>query len=319
MVRTDLIIEAHEVLLQTSRLQEIEGIKSFHESSDGIDVSLIEIVTPEAAQKIGKSPGKYITIEAPGLRDKNSELEERLAAVVQAVATPPAPGRRCHHPGCGAGQLECNSRFPWSQRGGSPYVTRHIKAMHPDKIGPGFRNVCAIAPGVLGLTEKPVKLSLACTAPQAGFGHCHRCFGCQEPAPPEYHHSISDTGIYPGSGVGSRGQGITPQTLGIPVLAIGVPTVVDAATLANDVLELVVKAVHKQAGVGSDVSQLLSLVEELESTDKKQLIREVLNPEVGMLMVTPKEVDRLLNDISGVLANGLNAALHPRVAAEFFH
>ena len=130
---------------------------------------------------------------------------------------------------------------------------------------------------------------------------------------------ISDTGIYPGSGVGSRGQGITPQTLGIPVLAIGVPTVVDAATLANDVLELVVKAVHKQAGVGSDVSQLLSLFEELESTDKKQLIREVLNPEVGMLMVTPKEVDRLLNDISGVLANGLNAALHPRVAAEFFH
>ncbi|HPZ90606.1 MAG TPA: GPR endopeptidase [Bacillota bacterium] len=322
MVRTDLVIEAHEVLLQTSRLQEIEGIKSFHESSDGIDVSLIEIVTPEAAQKIGKSPGKYITIEAPGLRDKNSELEERLAAVVCRQL------QRLLHladdatilvVGLGNWNVTPDSLGPSVVE--ALYVTRHIKAMHPDKIGPGFRNVCAIAPGVLGLTGietgeiifgivQRLKPDLVIAIDALAARSLHRLNTTIQ---------ISDTGIYPGSGVGSRGQGITPQTLGIPVLAIGVPTVVDAATLANDVLELVVKAVHKQAGVGSDVSQLLSLFEELESTDKKQLIREVLNPEVGMLMVTPKEVDRLLNDISGVLANGLNAALHPRVAAEFFH
>jgi len=130
---------------------------------------------------------------------------------------------------------------------------------------------------------------------------------------------ISDTGIYPGSGVGNRRQGITKETLGIPVIAIGVPTVVDAATLTNDVIDLLINAIREEANVGNNLSQMLTLLDSFEKADKHKLIKEVLSPEVGVLMVTPKEVDRLLTDISAMLANALNAALHPRVAKEYIN
>jgi len=153
LIKTDLVIEAHEVLLQTSQLTELEGIKSEKESLDGIDISIIEIKTSEAAAKIGKAQGKYITVEASGLRDKNSELEEQLAEVLckqlqKMLALD--DDSTVLVVGLGNWNVTPDSLGPNVVE--NLYVTRHIKAMYPEKIGPGFRNVCAIAPGVLGLT-----------------------------------------------------------------------------------------------------------------------------------------------------------------------
>lgn len=320
MIQTDLIIEAHEVLLQTSQLPEIEGIKSDLQSLDGIEISTIEIMSDQAADKIGKSPGKYITIEATGLRDKNSELEERLTEVLcrqlQEILN---LGEESTVLVVGLGNWNVTPDSLGPSVVENLYVTRHIKALYPEKIGPGFRNVCAIAPGVLGLTGietseiiygivQRLKPDMVIAIDALAARSMHRLNTTIQ---------ISDTGIYPGSGVGNRRQGITRETLNIPVIAIGVPTVVDAATLANDVIDLLITAIKKEADIGNNVSQVLSLLDEFEKDDKHKLIKEVLNPEVGVLMVTPKEVDRLLQDISNLLANGLNAALHPRVAQEY--
>lgn len=320
MIQTDLIIEAHEVLLQTSQLPEIEGIKSDLQSLDGIEISTIEIMSAQAADKIGKSPGKYITIEATGLRDKNSELEERLTEVLcrqlQEILN---LGEESTVLVVGLGNWNVTPDSLGPSVVENLYVTRHIKALYPEKIGPGFRNVCAIAPGVLGLTGietseiiygivQRLKPDMVIAIDALAARSMHRLNTTIQ---------ISDTGIYPGSGVGNRRQGITRETLNIPVIAIGVPTVVDAATLANDVIDLLITAIKKEADIGNNVSQVLSLLDEFEKDDKHKLIKEVLNPEVGVLMVTPKEVDRLLQDISNLLANGLNAALHPRVAQEY--
>lgn len=322
MIQTDLIIEAHEVLLQTSQLPEIEGIKSDLQSLDGIEISTIEIMSAQAAEKIGKSPGKYITIEATGLRDKNSELEERLTEVLcrqlQEILN---LGEESTVLVVGLGNWNVTPDSLGPSVVENLYVTRHIKALYPEKIGPGFRNVCAIAPGVLGLTGietseiiygivQRLKPDMVIAIDALAARSMHRLNTTIQ---------ISDTGIYPGSGVGNRRQGITRETLNIPVIAIGVPTVVDAATLANDVIDLLITAIKKEADIGNNVSQVLSLLDEFEKDDKHKLIKEVLNPEVGVLMVTPKEVDRLLQDISNLLANGLNAALHPRVAKEYLH
>jgi len=322
LIKTDLVIEAHEVLLQTSQLTELEGIKSEKESLDGIDISIIEIKTSEAAAKIGKAQGKYITVEASGLRDKNSELEEQLAEVLckqlqKMLALD--DDSTVLVVGLGNWNVTPDSLGPNVVE--NLYVTRHIKAMYPEKIGPGFRNVCAIAPGVLGLTgietseiisgiAQRLKPDMIIAIDALAARSMHRLNTTIQ---------ISDTGIYPGSGVGNKRRGITKENLGIPVIAIGVPTVVDAATLTNDVIDLLIKALKSEMKLSNNVSQMLSVLEGFERQDKQKLIAELLNPEVGTLMVTPKEVDRLTEDISNVLANTLNAALHPRVARELLH
>jgi len=322
LIKTDLVLEAHEILLQTSELPELEGVQTEYQSLEGIDISVTNILTPTAAEKIGKAPGRYITIEAAGLREKNDELEKRLIEVL---------GRELQKlmninndttvlvVGLGNWNVTPDSLGPSVVE--KIFVTRHLKAMYPDKIGPGFRNVCAIAPGVLGLT---------------GIESGDIIFGIVQRLKPDIVIAIdalaarsmrrlnttiqiSDTGIYPGSGVGNKQQGITRESLGVPVIAIGVPTVVDAATLTSDVLDLLIHAVQKEAKITSNLSKMLSALDNFAQEDKEKLIKEVLTPEVGVLMVTPKEVDRLLEDISDLLASGLNAALHPRVAEEYLH
>jgi len=315
-----LVIEAHEVLLQTSQLPEIEGIKSSHQSLEGIEISVIDIVSLEASKKLGKAQGKYVTVEATGLRDKNSELEDRLVGVLceqlQKVLQLDEESVVLVV-GLGNWNVTPDSLGPSVVE--DLYVTRHIKNLYPEKIGPGFRNVCAIAPGVLGLTGietseiiygivQRLKPDMVIAIDALAARSLHRLNTTIQ---------ISDTGIYPGSGVGNKRQGITRETLGIPVIAIGVPTVVDAATLTNDVIDLLISAIRKETDVSDNVNQILSVLDSFEKADKHKLIKEVLNPEVGMLMVTPKEVDRLLEDISSMLANALNAALHPRVAKEY--
>lgn len=322
MIRTDLVIEAHEVLLQTSQIPEIDGIQSQHKALDGVDISVIDIITEDAAKKLGKSPGKYITIEATGLRDKNSELEERLENILcQQLQSLLQLEQESTVLVVGLGNWNVTPDSLGPNVVENLYVTRHIKELYPEKIGPGFRNVCAIAPGVLGLTGietseiifgvvQRLKPDMVIAIDALAARSLHRLNTTIQ---------ISNTGIYPGSGVGNKRQGITKETLGIPVIAIGVPTVVDAATLTNDVIDLLIKAIRQEANIGSKMDEMLSVLDGFATEDKHKLIKEVLSPEVGVLMVTPKEVDRLLDDISNLLANALNAALHPKVAEDFFH
>jgi len=121
---------------------------------------------------------------------------------------------------------------------------------------------------------------------------------------------ISDTGISPGSGVGNKRKALNKEYLGVPVIAIGIPTVVDAATMVNDTIDIIIGTLKKEATTGSD---FYSMLEEMDSEDKHKLIREVLNPFMANVVVTPKEIDDLISDLSLVVANGLNISLHPGI------
>jgi len=117
---------------------------------------------------------------------------------------------------------------------------------------------------------------------------------------------IADTGINPGSGVGNKRMAMSKETLGVPVIAVGVPTVVDAATMANDTIELVLRNMDKNnLQVSSDYDKIKST----NQNEKYDLIKEVLNPYVGDLVVTPKEIDEIITSVSDVVAQGINHAL----------
>jgi spore protease len=124
---------------------------------------------------------------------------------------------------------------------------------------------------------------------------------------------IGDTGISPGSGVGNKRMEISQKTLGVPVIAIGVPTVVDAATMANDTIDLAIDEMTKQATSGGEFYNMLKTI---DKNEKQKMIEEILNPYIGNLMVTPKEVDLVIDSLSKVIANGINISLQPALGLE---
>jgi spore protease len=194
-------------------------------------------------------------------------------------------------------------------------VTRHILQMEPETLGEGFRSVAAISPGVLGITGvetgeiiqglvekvKPDLLIAVDALAARSLSRLHTTI------------QLADTGIHPGSGVGNKRLGITHETIGIPVIAVGVPTVVDAITIANDILDHLLHSFIEEASPDSPVS---AVVKSMAEGDKKAVMEEIMAPYGGNLMVTPKDIDTLVEDIARVISGGLNAALHPEIDNE---
>jgi spore protease len=125
---------------------------------------------------------------------------------------------------------------------------------------------------------------------------------------------LADTGINPGSGVGNKRMALSQETLGIPVIAIGVPTVVDAATMANDTIDTLIDAMKERK---SQDSELYKMLNGINKEEKYNLIREVLSPHVGNLVVTPKDIDNIISNVSEVVADGINLALLGQQDSEY--
>ena len=117
---------------------------------------------------------------------------------------------------------------------------------------------------------------------------------------------IADTGINPGSGIGNKRMAICKETLGVPVIAIGVPTVVDAATMANDTIELMLENIEKTS---SQTVNDYDKIKPMNQEEKYDLIKEVIKPFVGDLVVTPKEIDEIISSVADVVSQGINHAL----------
>lgn len=121
---------------------------------------------------------------------------------------------------------------------------------------------------------------------------------------------ITDVGITPGSGVGNNRQGLNQDSLGVPIISLGIPTVVNAATIVNDTMDLIIDSLKNEAEIGRE---FYSLLDDLSNEEKYSLIEEVLNPFMANVIVTPKDIDVLIDDLSIIIANGLNIALHPGI------
>lgn len=312
-IRTDLAVEAHEVL---SAREEIPGVQVSKEGDEDITIHRVSITTEQAAARMGKAVGNYLTLEVPGLRKKNTALQDKVVRVFykelqrmfnlndqQSVLAI----------GLGNWNVTPDALGPRVVR--ELFVTRHILDLKPEILGEGYRSVAAVAPGVLGITGietgeiirgiteyvKPdIIVAIDALAAQR-MSRLHTTI------------QVSDTGIVPGSGVGNRRLGINRQTIGIPVYAIGVPTVVDAVTIAGDSMDHLAEALKRESAQGN---MFANIVQKMNWEEKRNIIKEVLQPFAGDLIVTPKEIDTLIDDISLVIAASLDAAFHPKIAEE---
>ena len=316
-IRTDLALEAREIVRDRTAA-EIPGVHVHTAREDGIAVNRVTVESAEAARRLGKQRGRYITLEAPGLREKNTDLQDRLSEVISReilnlVKLPSNLGEAVLVVGLGNWNVTPDALGPRVVE--DLLVTRHVMNMQENPLGQGFRSVCALSPGVMGLTgietseivqalSALVKPSLVIAIDALAAHRLERLHTTVQ---------LADAGVTPGSGVGNHRRGITRETIGAPVLAIGVPTVVEASTIAGEAMDSLVEAFKKET-VGTGV--LAEALKKIDWRQRQQLSGEVLPPYAGRLIVTPKEIDTFIEDIALCVAAGLNAALHPRVHSD---
>lgn len=314
-VRTDLAIEAAR-----ARPGAIPGVEIDEERHAGVTVNRVRITTPEAEAKVGKRMGRYVTLEAPDLRRRSTQLLEQLARLVaeelgRMLQATPGLTDDTKLLVVGLGNWNATPDALGPRVVGNLLVTRHMKEQVPDDLKGGLRSVAAFAPGVLGLTGietgEIIRGVVDRLRPDAVVAVDSLASRSIERILTTI--QIADTGIHPGSGVGNDRGGLSEETLGCPVIALGVPTVVHATTIAYDTLELLAERLASDPAFKGRPGGGLAA---LRGEEKRHLIEQVLAPSVGDLMVTPKEIDVLMDDMAKVIAGGINAAVHPRVASQ---
>lgn len=313
-IRTDLAMEAREMYQEKAQEDsEISGVKAENEQHGGVTVTRVQILDENGAHALGKPVGNYITLEMPeiGKRDPAliKEATECLAQELRKMT--PRTGESVLVVGLGNWNITPDALGP--KVSGGILVTRHLKEYMPEQFNENVCGVCTIAPGVLGLTGIETNEII-----KGVVRHVRPCAVIAIDALASRRMDrvnttiqLADTGIQPGAGVGNRRGALNKETLGVPVIAVGIPTVVDAATIASDALDRLTEEIRRQSGEESQIVRLLEGMEE-----KYDLIRQVLSPYNENLIVTPKDMDVMLSDMSKLLASGINLALQDDMTYE---
>lgn len=290
--RTDLAVEAKQLWEESAQENtRLDGVAAEEHVREGFDVTTVRILDQRGETALGKPVGNYITVELSGLRQRE---EDAFGRAVRAIAAELAgvldlkEGAAALVVGLGNRAITPDAVGP--QTVDHTMVTRHLVEHVPEHFG-NFRPVSVLAAGVLGTTGmesgelvaavvKAVRPACVIAVDALASRSLNRvCRTVQ----------IADTGIVPGAGVGNARAALNQQTLGVPVVAVGVPTVVDAATLAADVLS--------EAGQGAlDPAALAGGGE-------------------GVI-VTPREIDSDVADLAKVIGYAINLALQPGLRVE---
>ena len=315
-IRTDLAIEAREFFNKQENRGDIPGVEMDVDKQEDVTITRVKVVEEVGSRMIGKPMGNYITVEVPKLRENDKDLEDKVGKLLaKEIASIVKLNDQSVILVVGLGNWNVTPDALGPRVVEHLLVTRHIKEYVPDQIDEGVRSVCAVAPGVLGITGietseiirgivDRVKPDLVIAIDALASRKMERVSTTIQ---------LADTGINPGSGVGNNRKELSQATMGVPVVALGVPTVVDAATMASDTIDMVIDSLIKESPKDGEFYHMLK---DMDRTEKYKLINEVISPYVGNLMVTPKEIDRLIDDIAVVVANGLNLALHPSIGPE---
>ena len=317
-VRTDLALEAKEIYQEKHRKEkDIDGIEVINEIDNDIKVTTLKVKDENGARKIGKPKGNYVTIDIPEFTAYDGETMDRVSQVVSEIL-----GRMINIDvektalvvGLGNWKVTPDALGPKVTEG--IMVTRHLKTVMPEIMDDSVRPVCSIAPGVLGITGvetvEIIKGTVERVKPDVVI--CIDALAARRVERVNTTIQIGDTGISPGAGVGNNRKQINEDNLGVKVIAIGVPTVVDAVTIANDTIDMVVDSLMNNASSGNDFYKMLG---SLDKNEKSSLIREVLSSKsLGEMIVTPKDIDLIINSLAKIISNGINMAVQPNMDME---
>lgn len=302
-IRTDLAVEERERF--TERNIEITGVKLTEQmdSEDRVKITRVEVLNDSGAKAMGRPIGSYVTIEAKDMDaslDISSVLSRELEKMLIYRQEKPLDKMSVLVVGLGNRDVTPDSLGPSVIS--RLDVSRHIYMLKEDNEK--SYGVSAVIPGVMA---------------QSGMESAEMVSGIVKQIEPDVVIAIdalaarntrrlnttiqlADTGIHPGSGVGNHRQGLNEETLGVPVIAIGIPTVVDAATIVSDAMDALIGVLSSADG-GESISESLK---NFSDKEKYQLIKELLEPQIGAMFVTPKDIDEDIEIMANIVADGIN-------------
>lgn len=313
-IRTDLAIEARE----NFESDEIEGVKTETEKNENYTITHVSILNEKGSKILGKPIGNYITIESPEMRENNIDVHEKIIektsqCIKKLIEINNINPTNILIAGLGNRYVTPDALGPKTIS--KILVTRHIMDTVSEDIEGAVSSVCAISPGVMGITgietgeiikgiTEKVKPNLIIAIDALAARRFSRINATIQ---------MSDIGIIPGAGVGNKRMALDKKTLGVPVIAIGVPTVVDAATLVNDTMDRILDEMVQSAKEGTEIYNMLK---NLDYDEKYRLITELLTPYAGNMFVTPKEVDDVIDRLANIIGNSINISLHEGITTD---
>ena len=306
--RTDLASERKEIYQKANNLNQVEGIETTEEQiNDNIKVERVKITNQKGEQAIGKPVGNYITIDVKKLKIATEEEIQKASEVVtnelkNLIDKHIQKQEEILVVGLGNIYVTPDSLGPKVIN--EIDVTRHLINYLPQYVEEGTRPVSAVAPGVLGTTgietkeilkgivdnTKPKLIIVIDALASRSIDRISSTI------------QISDTGIVPGAGVGNTRKEISQATLGIPVIALGIPTVVELATLVSDGIDIFINRLQEKAESNDYLNRL-------QQDDKYEEVKEALNVGEYNMIVTPKEIDDLIENMKDVVTRGINFAV----------
>lgn len=314
-IRTDLAVEAKEIY-EEQNSQSISGVQVDESFESGVKLTDVKIVNEIGEKSMGKPIGRYVTLDAPDFVSYDADTIDDISRVFAKTLSNIInidKSKMTLVVGLGNWNITPDALGP--KVVSKLMITRHLKELVPDKIDENISPVCALSPGVLGITgiETGEIIRSISEKIKPDLIICIDALASRRTDRVNKSIQIGNTGISPGSGIGNKRMEISEKTLGIPVIAIGVPTVVHAITLANDTIDLAIDAFVNQSTQGSEFYNMLKA---LDKNEKENLLNEILYPYVGDMVVTPKEIDIVVDTVSKIIANGINIALQPALNLE---
>jgi len=306
-IRTDLALETQEKMQEDK--VDLKGVRFEEEEVDtNLVISTVVIETENGAKTMGKPKGTYITIEAGNMNEEDegyhSEISAQLAGIIKRLIPVQKEELSVLVVGLGNRAVTPDSLGP--RVVDNLYITRHILNEYGKyAFGREHTNcISSIAPGVMAQTgmESMEIIAAVVKETKPDFVIAIDALAARNTKRLNRTIQVTDTGINPGSGVGNHRHGINEKSLGVPVLAIGIPTVVDAATIVNDTMTSLFTALN----ANKDWSRIENSVEELNQSEKYELIHELLSPGLNTMFVTPKDIDESVKRISFTISEALN-------------
>ena len=306
--RTDLASERRDIYQKANNLDEIQGVETTEEDiSENIKIERVKITNENAEQAIGKPMGNYITIDVKNLKIAGEdEIQKASEAVTKELKSliDSHIQKQEEILVVGLGNIYVTPDSLGPKVINEIDVTRHLINYLPQYVEEGTRAVSAVAPGVLGTTgietieilkgivdnTKPKMIMVIDALASRSIERISSTI------------QISDTGIVPGAGVGNTRKEISKSTLGIPVIAIGIPTVVDLETIIDEGLDIFITKLQEKAESNEYLNKL-------KEQDNYEEIKEALAPNDYNMIVTPKEIDDLIENMKDVIARGINYAV----------
>lgn len=312
--KTDMADERVDTYKRVNNLTEIDGVKVESKNDEIVTTTTVDVLNENGATALSKEIGKYITMEIKDIKyleekDKNKIINTLSNEIKNLIGEDKTKSILV----VGLGNIYVTPDSLGPKVVQSVDITRHLINFAKDLVEPDTRSVSALSPGVLGTTgiETSEIITSVCNEVKPDIVIAIDSLASSSINRLGTTIQLSNTGITPGAGVRNKREGINQNTLNVPVIAIGVPTVVDMATITSETIDKMVEVTKQKIENGDNSvnkEQIEKVINIFNDDNKYNMIANVLDTD--NFIVTPKEIDDVIQIVSDLISSGINMSIN---------